>query len=544
MSGSFRPYLPNNRIEHHQTAGEWPVPGLASLLDERCRDTPDRVGFVDGAMRLSFRVLAERAGRLAAGLQGRGIGPGDVVSWQLPSWWEAAALAVALDRIGAISNPIIPIYRERELSFIARQAGARALFVPGRFRSFDYRDLASTVQRENPSLEHIVVVRDQPPAGAASFDDLLAEASPVAQHPRGPHDVSMLFYTSGTTSEPKGVMHTNSTLGAFTRTNASIALGTDEDVGLLQFPLTHIGGLAAFVILPILRGSRAIYLDVWDPERALDLIESEHVTSAGGPPAILQGILRAKGFSPQRVRSVRIAGTGAADIPPELVREIRRRFGAASYRSYGLTECPMLTSGVSSDSEEKCAYTDGRPTPGCVVRIVDEMGAVLPAGAEGEIEAFGPQMCVGYVDDRLDAAAFTADGFIRTGDLGVVDAGGYVRVTGRKKDIIIRKGENLSAKAIEDLLYEHPAVADAAVIGVPDAASGERVCACVVLREGAAPLTLEQLRSFMESKQVMRQKIPEQIELLTALPRNATGKVLKYELRRRFGAPQASRSTG
>jgi acyl-CoA synthetase (AMP-forming)/AMP-acid ligase II len=248
----------------------------------------------------------------------------------------------------------------------------------------------------------------------------------------------------------------------------------------------------------------------------------------------LQGLLAAKGFSPERVRTVRVAGSGAADIPPELIRTLRQRLGVYSYRSYGLSECPMLTSGVRSDPEHKCAETDGRPTPGCRVRVVDERGHSVSTGSEGEIEAFGPQMCVGYVDRSLNASAFTPDGFVRTGDLGVVDAEGYVRITGRKKDIIIRKGENLSAKAIEDALHEHPAISEAAVIGVPDAVSGERVCACIVLRSGATRLTLDDLRAFMEQKNVMRQKIPEQLELLPQLPRNATGKVLKYELRARL----------
>jgi acyl-CoA synthetase (AMP-forming)/AMP-acid ligase II len=218
---------------------------------------------------------------------------------------------------------------------------------------------------------------------------------------------------------------------------------------------------------------------------------------------------------------------------------VRRKLGAVSFRSYGLTECPMLTSGTVSDPEDKCSLTDGRPVPGCVVRIVGDDGIPLGAEREGEIEAFGPQMCVGYLDPNLTQSAFAPDGFLRTGDLGIVDADGYVRVTGRKKDIIIRKGENLSAKAIEDVLHEHPAIAEAAVIGVPDPTSGERVCACVVLREGAEPLSLAALRSFMESKQIMRQKIPEQLETLSILPRNATGKILKFELRNRFGRAHA-----
>lgn len=531
----FQPLLSQARIRQHEAAGVWPVPGMSELLRERVRTTPETLFIVDGETRLTFRDFAQRADRLAAGLTRIGLRPGDVVSWQLPSWWEAAALAVALDQIGAISNPIIPIYREREVTFIANQAQARMLVVPGVFRRFDYRDLANAVRRDTSTLEHLLIVRGDPSAGMLTMEALMADSGPPPSPAAAdPYSVATLFYTSGTTADPKGVMHTRSTLGAFARASIVVAGAQPGAVGLLQFPLTHIGGIGSFLVAPLIAGSRGVFLDPWDPEQALDLIEREQVTSAGGPPAILQGILNARGFAPERVRSVRIAGSGAADIPPELIRMIRQRLAHHTYRSYGLTECPMLTSGMMGDPEDRCTLTDGRAAPGCVVRIVDDHGRPVAANVEGEIEGFGPQMCVGYVDSALNAGAFTDDGFVRTGDLGVMDAEGYVRVTGRKKDIIIRKGENLSAKAIEDVLHEHPAIAEAAVIGVADPASGERVCACLVLRENATPITLPALRAFMEAKQVMRQKIPEQIELLPQLPRNATGKVLKYELRKRF----------
>jgi cyclohexanecarboxylate-CoA ligase len=522
----------DERVARHESAGEWPTPAVSELLAERVRASPAAVFLVDGAERLTFAEFGRRVGAVAAGLRGLGIGAGDVVSWQLPNWWEAAVLAVAIDAVGGVSNPILPIYREREVGFVLRQARSRALFVPAVFRGFDFRELAAAVRGQ---VEHVVVVRGEAAAGMASFAELLAQPPvPGGAAAADPHRVSMLFYTSGTTAEPKGVLHTASTIGAFARAYAAVAGAGPTEVSLLQFPLTHIGGIGSFLVLPILLGSRVVYLDVWAPERALALIESEGVTAAGGPPALLQGLLASPGFRPERVGSVRIASTGAADIPPELVREVRRRLAPTSYRSYGLTECPMLTAGTVGDREEDCVLTDGRPTPGCVVRVVDDAGTPLPPDREGEIEGFGPQLCLGYLDSALDAAAFTADGFLRTGDLGVIDERGYVRVTGRKKDIIIRKGENLSAKAIEDVLHAHPAVAEAAVIGVPDAASGERVCACIVARPGETAPTLAAIRAFMEGRGVMRQKIPEQVEVLDALPRNSTGKVLKWELRSRY----------
>jgi len=529
----FRPYLPRERIDGHRMAGEWPQRGLAELAADRLATDSASEILVDGPVRLTVDDLVCRARGLAGGLAGLGVGAGDVVSWELPSWWESAALAIAIDWVGAINNPIIPIYREREVTFVARQAGSRVLLVPGEFRGFDFRDLARTVRASSDSLEHIVVVRDRPGEGMLGFEDLMAGPTLPERVERSPDDVAMLFYTSGTTAAPKGVMHTTSTMGAYTAASV-LAMGTSGgDVGLLQFPLTHIGGLSAFVAVPLMTGSRVVYLDAWEPDAALDLIEREQVTSAGGPPVILQGLMAAPSLTPQRVRSLRSAGTGAAGIPPQLVREVGERLGAVSYRAYGLTECPMLTTGRRDDPEEKRMHSDGRPSPGCRVRVVDAHGNEVGRGVEGEIEAFGPQLCVGYLDDSLNAAAFTEDGFLRTGDLGVVDEDGYVRVTGRVKDIIIRKGENLSAQAMEAVLHEHPDVVDVTVVGLPDAARGERACAVVVPREGAR-LTLGVLRDYMVERQVMRQMIPEQLEMVETLPRNATGKVLKFELRKRF----------
>ena len=527
---------PQARIREHESRGEWPVPGAAALLRERVRRTPNRSFLVDGDRRLSFADFAARAGRLAAGLGMLGIGEGDVVAWQLPSWLEGALLTVALDALGAVAVPILSIYREAEVEFVLRQTRARALVVPGSFRGFDHRDLAASVHSRAGDLEHVLVARADAPQGMRSLDDLIAKspAKELADEARDPHAVSAVFYTSGTTAEPKGVLHTRSTLGSYARVNAS-AVGTrPQDVSLLQFPLAHIGGVGSFVILPLLVGSAVVYLDVWEPEAALAAIERERVTAAGGPPAILQGLLDAPGFRPERVRTLRSAATGAADVPPELIRRVRALTGAASFRSYGMTECPMFSSGSAADPEEKCVATDGRVVAGGRCRIVDGDGREQPAGGEGEIVVFGAQMCVGYLDAGLEADAFTADGWFRSGDLGVIDGEGYLRVTGRKKDIIIRKGENLSAKAIEDVLHEHPAIAEAAVIGIPDAERGERVCACIVARAPGGAPTLDALAAFMVARGVMRQKIPERLEVLTALPRNATGKVKKHELRERF----------
>ena len=531
-------FLPPERIRHHEAAGEWPCPSLSVALTARVAATPDATymveGVREGGARVSFRDLEARAARIAVALRSLGITAGDVVSWQLPNWIESAALAVALDRLGVVSNPILPIYREQEVGFACRQARSRALVVPGELRGVDHRDIAATVQATAPDLEHVLTVRASPGAGQRAIADLEDDpADPLPPSPLGPHDVSAIFYTSGTTSDPKGVLHTASTLGGYVHSNHQLYAPAPGDMGLLQFPLTHIGGLTSYVLSLVVGGGGAVYMDGYDPALAIDLIERHQVTNAGGPPAILQGIFAAPTFSPEKMRSVRTAGSGAADVSPDLMREAAEKLGAIVYRSYGLTECPMFTSAALDDPEAKRYGTDGRPVPGARARLVDDEGRPVGANVEGEIEAFGPQLCVGYLDASLNEA-FTADGWFRTGDLGVVDDEGFLRITGRRKDIIIRKGENLSAKGIEDELAEHPQVAEVAVVGVPDPASGERVCACVVLRPDAGALDLAEIRRFMQDRGVMMQKIPEQLELLSALPRNATGKVRKDQLRARL----------
>jgi cyclohexanecarboxylate-CoA ligase len=527
---------PDARRLRHEATGAWPQPNLSSLLDARARIDPARTYLIEGAReggrRFTFAEVARRAERMAVGLGRLGVRPGDVVSWQLPNWMEAAALAAAVDRLGAVSNPIITIYREREVGFVCREAASRVLVVPGVVRGVDHRELAAAVQSAVPSLEHVVTLRAAPAGRQRGLESLEDDpTAPLPPSPHGPHDVASVFYTSGTTADPKGVLHTPSTLGSVLHYHAQLFPGSPDDVSLLQFPIPHIGGVVLFIMLPLRSGSSVVLMEGYDPELAIELIARYHVTSAGGPPAVLQGMFAAKNWSPDKVRSVRSSGSGAADVSPELIRQAQERFGGFAYRSYGMTECPMFTSGRPGDPEARLHYTDGRPVPGAVARLVDEAGRPVGPGVEGEVEADGPQLCVGYLDPRLNVA-FTPDGFFRTGDLGEMDADGYLRITGRRKDVIIRKGENLSAKGIEDELAAHPKIADVAVVGVPDATSGERVCACVVLRPGVAGLTLDEVRTYMAGRGVMRQKIPEQLEVIAELPRNATGKVRKDVLRK------------
>jgi len=364
------------------------------------------------------------------------------------------------------------------------------------------------------------------------------DALPAGSLPPPPSDagaIALVVYTSGTTADPKGVLHSHRTLLAEARSLEPVhGLGAGDTV-LMPSPLMHISGIVHALLVPAALGSRAVLMPRWDPAEALRLIAAERVTYMVGAPTFLRDLALHVEPGVTDVSSFRLFSCGGADVDPALVAQAAERLGCVAKRVYGSTEFPTVTTTGPDDPPDRRVDSDGRPIGANEIRLVDEDGADVGAGREGEVLARGPECFLGYRDPALDDEALTGDGWFRTGDLGTIDAEGYLRITGRRKDIIIRKGENLSAKGIEDVLADHPKVADVAVIGVPDAGSGERVCACVVIRPGSERLTLAEVRGFMETREVMRQKIPEQLELVAELPRNATGKVRKDLLRARFG---------
>jgi cyclohexanecarboxylate-CoA ligase len=471
------------------------------LLDERDR-------------RVTFAECLAWSERVAAGLAALGVGAGTPFTWQLPTRIESVVLSLALSRLGAVQNPILPIYREREVGAVLRQTGARWLAVPGVFRGFDHAALAKTLQRGG-AFETLVV------EGALPEGDPLGLPPP----PRDGSAVRWIYSTSGTTAEPKCARHTDATLIAG-GTGLAVALAaTESDVGSIAFPYTHIGG-PDYLVMMLLRGMAAVLLESFVPDHAVAVLRRHGVTLSGGSTAFYQAFVNEQRKRPgERILpSLRALAGGGAPMPAEVFWQVRRELGVPVLHGYGMTECPMIASGSPADSAEQLAHTEGKPVAGCEVRVVD-----------GEIRVRGPMLCRGYTDPALTAEAFDADGFFRTGDLGMLRPDGHVVLTGRSKDLIIRKGENISPREIEDLLQTHPSVAAAAVIGLPDAERGERVCAVVETRPGAAPLGFAELQAFCREAGLMTQKIPEQLELVDALPRNATLKILKHELRARFG---------
>jgi cyclohexanecarboxylate-CoA ligase len=455
-----------------------------------------------------------------------------VVTVQLPNWWETIVVMQAVLRVGAVVNPVVPIYRDREVEFILGQAAPRLVVVPHRFRGFDYVEMLSRLVPAAADGPTAVVVRPDGalPDGFVTFDSLVASADAVGPAATGeasqPDDISLLLYTSGTTAEPKGVLHNHRTLGYEIQSIADLFRLGNRDTVFMASPVTHITGYLYGVLLPPMLGTASVLLDVWEPEEAARLIEEEHCCFTVGATPFLQGLTDAYAGRVGRC-SLRAFLCGGADVPSELVRRSRQVLGSTVVRVYGSSEFPTFSCGGPEDGLDVAADTDGLPIGpvDCRLEQVDD-------GGVGELLVRGPELFLGYLDSDLNEEAFTTDGFFRTGDLATIDDRGAVTIRGRLKDIIIRNGENISAKEIEDLLYEHPGVREAAIVAMPDPTTGEKACAFVVATPGSSP-TLDDLNRFLESRSVARQKFPERLELLAELPITASGKVKKFVLRDR-----------
>ena len=499
---------------------------LWKLIEARADATPDALMAVDENMEtLTFGDFAIESERAAAGLSALGVGVGTVVSWQLPTWIESFILVGALSRLGAVQNPILPIYREREVGFVTRQAGADLIVVPSVWNGFDFEAMATGVARENGDCGVLVADKALPQGDPSSLPPFVTP---------GPDDIRWLFYTSGTTSDPKGARHTDNSIAAVGKGMSDRLALIPADRSALIFPFTHIGGIT-WLFSSLQTGCSLILMESFHPERTPEVLSREGVTVAGSGTPFHMAYLAAQKKSPVPIfPNVRCFPGGGAPKPPQLVHDMRELFDAPILSGYGLTEAPILTMASVDDSDEELALTEGKPMPGVEIRLVTPDGRVAGPGEDGEIRAKAPQLMKGYLDASLDADAFDAEGYFRTGDLGRFDDQGNVIITGRLKDIIIRKGENVSAKEVEDLLFTHPSVGDVAVVGVPDADRGEMVVAVVSTAEGASALTMPDMATFLTGEGLMIQKVPERLEVVDAIPRNPSGKILKQELKDRF----------
>jgi acyl-CoA synthetase (AMP-forming)/AMP-acid ligase II len=502
-------------------------PTLWDLVVFRAESTPDRIILDDDRDRtLTAADLSRSAEEVAAGLQELRVGVGTVVSWQLPTRIDSCILMLALARLGAVQNPILPVLRAREVSFIVGQVGSELLITPSVWRNFDYGSMAYDIGVQT-GVKPLVVSNDGLPRG---------DPRTLPPPPSGDGEpVRHIYYSSGSTADPKGALHSDRSA---MHSAAGMMVGYEvdsDDVLTIPFPYTHIGGMALTVSC-LHSGCRLVMFETFDAAASPLLMRDKGATLTGTAVPFYNaylGVQKSEGERPLFPRLKAFTG-GGAPKPPELHYTMKEVFGVGIVSGYGLTEFPVAASGSIRDGDEDLAHTEGRPSPGVELRVVDAEGHVLPVGEEGEIRVKGPQMFKGYVDRRLNADAFDAEAFFRTGDLGVLGPRGHVRITGRVKDIIIRNAENISALEVENLIYLHPKVADVAVIGLPDPKTGERACAVVVLADPDLALELPELIAFCQSHHLAIQKIPEQIEFVPELPRNSLGKVLKRDLRTTF----------
>ena len=509
--------------------GHWVRQTLGDALKSAAAHTPERVLLVDGDVRLDCSTLYRQASCLARAMLARAA-PGSVVSFMLPNWHEAATIYLAAHLAGMVVNPILPSLRDRELRFVLDDLRSQLLFIPEQFRGYDYAEMMLRVAPELSAAPTVVVVRGEP-GRHVPYGSLFLEGDTRELPVVDPDATRLVLYTSGTTGTSKGVLHSQNSIHALVRQLGRFWWLDPGDTFFVASPISHIGGSIYAFESPLLLGTTAVLVDKWDADSAIDILSKERCTHMAGATPFLQQLLEAARRNGTRLPGLKVFICGGASVPPSLIRNAAEHFDQTIFtRVYGSTEVPVTTVGVPDRNDLKhAAETDGRVGFG-EVKLVDAAGEAAVRGAEGEIRARGPQMLIGYLHPEDEASVFDEEGFYRTGDLGRWVDRDYLVVSGRTKDIIIRKGENISPKEVEDYLVEHPNIAEVAIVGLPDAKSGERACAVIVAKRAPGP-TLAELRVFLSGLGIASFKIPEQVVVTASLPKNDAGKVLKHQIR-------------
>lgn len=484
---------------------------------------------------ISFLELEDMVARAAAALRRLGLCRGDILGLQSPNWWEAVVIVLACMRAGIVVNPLMPIFRQNELSFMLGFAEAKAFVVPSGFQNFDFEAMAAELRSSLPKLQHVIAMRGE---GPNSFQSMLLSGSErldwndlVADDRPGTDDLCVLMYTSGTTGSPKGVMHSANTLLCCIENVDRRGHLTSEDVVLVSAPIGHMTGLETGVLLSTRLGATMVLQEWWNGMRAVDLICDHGVSFGAGATPHLTDICEISATSARKPASLKLFLCAGAPIPPALVERAGRELGLKVTSVWGMTETLANTMTEPERAFEKSPKTDGRPLDGSEVKVVGEDGARLPNGTIGRLMVRGAQMLIGYYK-RPDLNLFDAEGWMDTGDLAYMDDEGYIRIAGRTKDIIIRGGENVPVADIENLLYEHPSVLTVALVGYPDERLGERGCAFVQTRPGHA-FDFAAMQEHLAAKKVAKQFWPERLELIDAFPRTPSGKIQKFALRDR-----------
>jgi cyclohexanecarboxylate-CoA ligase len=534
----FETKLVRETADQYRARGWWPDTLLWDALSGATQRHPQKTALIDTRGRLTYHELLQRADQCALGLLELGVRRGDAVLVQLPNWSEFVVATLALERIGAVINPVAPIFRERELRSMLRLGAPVAAIFPSSFRGWDYAAMFVELKRETPSLRVLIGVDAEQTEQITAWQDLLAQGAELAKYSPAldwlrpsPNDITEIMFTSGTTGEPKGVLHTANTLN-------SAALAFDRDHRLTGGEIIHMAstlghqtGYLYGVRMPLLLGSTAVYQETWDPDAFIRLVDEEQITLTLGATPFLADTLRASRTSGSRLTSLRTFFCGGAPIPKPLADQVVAQLGCRLVPCWGMTELAVVTTVQPDDPPTKVVTTDGRRFEEMDLTIRDSLGLEVGPGQEGDLFARGAFTFVGYVQGlRFTEQCFTDDGWLNTGDRARRDADGYIRITGRSKDIIIRGGENVPVREIEDVLLRHPKVRNVALVGVPDERLGELGCACIIVEPGKS-LTLEEVRIFLAEQQVTRQFWPERLELVTEFAMTPSGKVQKFRLR-------------
>jgi len=514
---------------------------IDDFLAEAIAKSPEKVALVayradrgaDPALRMTYAELGTRVARVAGSLRSLGVGHGDVVAVQLPNWWEFVIISLAVGRIGAVVNPLMPIFRERELSFMLGLAEAKVLVVPKMFRGFDHAAMASSLQASIPTLRHVFVVDGE---DDNSFEKslMIGNGEDAIYDPTtglSPDELALVMFTSGTTGQPKGAMHNCNTLICLTTAFAERAHLNSDEIIFGCSPIGHMTGFAAAMLESIRLGATLVLLDVWEAGRAVAIMDKERISYVMAASSFLEDICNGVAAGAPRPSALSLFLCGGAPIPPALIERAERELGIPVSSLWGMTESLLGTVTEPERAGEKSAKTDGRPVTGMEVCVVDSDRRPMSTGETGALLVRGPQMFMGYFK-RPDIATVDADGWFDTGDLAYMDDEGYIRINGRSKDVLIRGGENVPVFEIESLIYRHPAVAEVAIVGYPDSRLGERGCAFVTLKPGAS-LTLSEVQQWMADSKTAKQYWPEQLDVVKELPKTLTGKVQKFLLRER-----------
>lgn len=538
-----KPLLQADSARIQRDQAHWRNLTIAQAAWHKAAETPDATAFyLDDGQQISFGTIAAEAKRLISGLQSLGLEQGDTIAFQLPNWIEAVCIDIAAAALGLIVTPIVPIYRDRELSYILSDCDAKLVFIPEQYRSIHFLDMYQTLQPQLADLSHLVVVRPESTLNNSdsvlSYQSLLQESVDTDTLPAvDANQVKALLYTSGTTGFPKAVMHSHNTLCRVVDNTIDYWSLDADDTMLMASPVTHITGYASGMLFPFISQGRTALMERWDPNRAVAFIRSCKASASVGATPFLKELLDAAEQQGERLPSLRLFACGGAAVPPDLIlRASQVLENCMAFRVYGSTETPVVTLGfIERSQREAAAHSDGR-IHAYDVQILDEEGIPVARGISGEIAVCGPGMMLGYMAKEQNENAFTDDGFFLTGDIGLINSDNAIVITDRKKDIIIRGGENISAKEVEDVIHQHPDIREASVVAAPHQRLGEGVFAYLILNSGAQVPTLETLAAFCESRKLARQKIPQAMAILDDFPRTASGKVRKDELRAQLQA--------